>query len=76
MSLPVGVHLTTGQPDQSSNTLGHQILCLGEGQVDILLDSQSASNVHKCQPVILLVGHIVGGGRTGGLTTLGPSPGS
>ena len=50
----------------------------GEGQVDILLDSQPAaigkptSHVKKCQPVRLQVGHIVCDGRTGGLTTLAP----
>ena len=55
-------------------------LCLGEGQVYILCNSQSVSqptsHVKKCQPVRLWVGQIVDGGRTGGLTTLGPSPGS
>ena len=50
--------------------LATRCLCLGEGQLDILLDSESAtisrptSHVQKCQPV--RVGHIVGGGRTGG----------
>ena len=33
------------------------------------------SHVHKCQPVRLWVGHIVDGGRTGGLTTLDPVQG-
>ena len=41
--LCLGVHLTTVQPDQSSNTLGHKMSLPGEGQVNILLDSQSAS---------------------------------
>ena len=39
----LGVHLTTGQPDQSSNSLGHKMSLPGKGQVDILFDSQSAS---------------------------------
>ena len=77
-----GIHLTTGQTDQSSNTLDHQMSVPREVQVDILLDSQSASqpvtvgqptsHVQKCQPV--WAGHIVGVRRTGCLTTLGPSP--
>ena len=56
--------------------LATRCLCLGEGQLDILLDSESAtisrptSHVQKCQPV--RVGHIVGGGRTGGPDPIGP----
>ena len=63
--------------------LGHQMSLPGEGQVDILLDSQSASqpaaigqptsHVQKCQPVRPWVGHIAGRRRNGGPTTLGPS---
>ena len=59
-------------------------LCLGKGQVDILFDGQLASqpaaigqptsNVTKYQHVRLQIGQIVGGRRTGSLTTLGPSP--
>ena len=45
MSMPRWVYLTKGQPDQSSNTLGHKMSLPGEGQVDILLDSQSASQL-------------------------------
>ena len=66
--LCLGVHLPTGQPDQSSNTLGHQMPLLG-GQIDILWDSWSASqptsHVQKCQLVRFWVSHIVSGGRTG-----------
>ena len=57
-------------------------LCLWEGQVDILFNSQPAtigqptSHVKKCQPVRLWLGQIVGGRRTGGPTTLGPHSGS
>ena len=60
-------------------------LCLGEGQVDILFDRQSASlpaaigkptsHVTKYQIVRLLVGQIVGGRRTGSPTTLSPIQG-
>ena len=59
--------------------LATRCICLGEGQVDILWDSQPAqptSHVKTCQPVRLWVGHIVGSMRTGGPTTLGPSLGS
>ena len=42
--LCLGVHLTTGQPDWSSNTLGHKMSLPGEDQVDILFNSQSASS--------------------------------
>ena len=53
----------------------------GEGQVDICYIpisqpaaiGQPTSHMQKCQPVRLWVGDIVGGGRTGGPTTLGPS---
>ena len=85
ISLSRGVHLTEGQPDQSSNTLSHQMSLLGEGSgYDFVRWSisqpaaigQPTSHVQKCQPVRLWVGQIVGGGRTGGLTTLGLSPGS
>ena len=68
-------------PEDSWGPLGP-----GEGQVDILFDRQSASlpaaigmptrHVTKYQPVRLQVGQVVGGRRTGSLTTLGPSPGS
>ena len=50
----------------------------GEGQVDILLDSQpaaigqSTSHVQKCLTVKLWVGDIVGGRRTWGPDHIGP----
>ena len=98
MSL-LGVYLTTGQPDQSSNTLGHKMSLPrgGSGWLFVRWPARRSctwgSMIHasnwnigkacqlqanlpceKSQPVRLQVGQIVGGGRTGGLTTLGPSP--
>ena len=76
--LCMGVHLTTGHLDQSCNTLGHK-MSLSGGQVDILFNRQSASQLQLASQasmwkhVRLQVGQIVGGRRTGGLTTLGPS---
>ena len=86
MSLPGGVHLTTGVCDQSSHTFGHKMSLPGKAQVDSLFHRQSANlpaatgqqtgHVTKYQPVSLWIGQIVGGRRTGGLTILGPYPGS
>ena len=64
--------------------LATRCLCLeGRGGLTCCLTaSQPAaigkptSHMQKCQPVRPQVGHIVGGGRTGGPTTLGPSLGS
>ena len=83
---PLWVHWTTGLCDQNSHTHDHKMSLPGKGQVDISFNRQSASlpaaigqptsHVTKHQPVGLMVGQIVGGRRTGSLTTLGPSPGS
>ena len=76
-----GKHLTSGQPDQSSNILGHKMYLLW-GQVNILLASQptslpaatgqTTSHVEKFQPVRLWIGQIDDGRRTGSPTTFGP----
>ena len=84
-----GVHLTTRLCDQSNHTLGHKMSLPrgGSGWHFVwwavsqpaslpAAIGQPTSHVTKYQPVRLQVGQIVGGRRTGGLTTLGPWPGS